>query len=443
MGGNILKIIRKTRHSDLEEIIMFIAVFGSSALGAQIFGVSVNKLVLIPLEIWLILKMKSKININSNQLLMLIWYVFAVLSCIIGGIYIKAEFSNRLILYIIQVCFIYIPIMLLLNNLNEPLEKFKVAIIKTAKINAVWAIVQFICWYLFQLDFNDWVFNGIFKGIFGTDWTVWTFDNGVTTGLRVSGLNGDTAFFALIMLFGICLDKNKFWKIVYYVACAFSLSRSGIVALTAVLLFQIFMNKKRKVSAKVFIRTIILVALIIGIAVQIYITSPYVQYQVDYILARFASLGAGSSMDVGTLRHLYYIPVSIYIWLFEFSIVKKLIGVGARVGGTAMIASPYAKDAFTFSPMMYSSAWSVECDVAELLMGHGIVGYILLYIEFRLYKKMNNSYKAVILGLMIMGIMYGVIETTIVQFFLICAVANQNSENISDASVSNKNVCLL
>ena len=47
--------------------VMFIAVFGSSMTGAKLFGLSLNKISLIPLELVLLSQFAVKTRLNSRQ----------------------------------------------------------------------------------------------------------------------------------------------------------------------------------------------------------------------------------------------------------------------------------------------------------------------------------------------------------------------------------------
>lgn len=63
---NVIKINIK-KYFKNGDFVIFIAVFFSSIVGAQILGVSLNKIALIPLELFLLFKMPYRININQTQ----------------------------------------------------------------------------------------------------------------------------------------------------------------------------------------------------------------------------------------------------------------------------------------------------------------------------------------------------------------------------------------
>ena len=71
----------------LFEISLFIAIFGSSIVGAKIANISLNKVCLIPLILflWLLQLQKKKYNvlriINKK---IFVWYGVTIFSCIVG-----------------------------------------------------------------------------------------------------------------------------------------------------------------------------------------------------------------------------------------------------------------------------------------------------------------------------------------------------------------------
>ena len=402
--------------------VMFIAVFGSSMTGAKLFGLSLNKISLIPLELVLLSQFAVKTRLNSRQCQMISWYVLTVLSGIIGLFIYKPliGFENKIILYIVQVLFIYIPKLLFINVIDEPYEKFKVAIIKTAQINAIWAMIQFFCWYGIRFDFNDFVFNFILKGILGTKWTAWNYEMG-TLAIRITGLNYDSAFLAIVLIFGFCLVKKKFWKFTFFIACVLSMSRAGIVTICTIQAMMLYGKVKNKLNVQKIIMGIGTSLFIIGVFVYAYIKIPSIQYQVDYTIHRFSSIISRS--DVGTSRHLSYIPLAFYVWFHDFSLIRKIFGIGPRVGGTAFALSHSISDSIHFSNYMMTNAWTVECDIAEMILGHGISALVLYAVLWKILRTCKVEYKNCIIGLTIMGIMYNVLETTIVQLFIICLLS--------------------
>lgn len=409
---------RFLKRINIEELTIFLAVFFTSFIGAQIFGVSINKIALLPLEVYLICKCTGKGKLNRTQKSLLVWYIFSVLSALIGILYISAlrGKNEKLFLYIIQVVVIYIPLIFLSGFLKNPAEIVKRTLVFTAKINAIWGLVQFLFWYKLKIDINDLLFNEVFDGAFGNWSTPWNFEAG-TLAIRVSGFNGDSAFFASILIMGFCLSNSKLWKCLFCGMCVLSMSRTGIVVIGVIILGDC-LKMKRKVSAKAMLAGLLTTLIAIIACIVAYTKVPSIKYQVDYAIFRLGSIVA--NVDVGTSRHMLYPTTSLRVWLEEFSLLRKLFGAGPRVGGIAFSESPIAN---TLMVMGAKTAWAIECDIAEILMGHGLLGITIYYTLFRLFK-FRPEFRKCIFAILIIGFMYNILEITLFQIFIILISAS-------------------
>ena len=188
------------------EIVLFIALMGASMLGAQMLSFSLNKLALIPLEIylvWYVIKNKEEIRISKFCIPLLIFYFAQFAGSIVGLL--NTNFRQQYLTYydrlsnnLLQVIFFYIPILIFLSSVNEKNRIYlslKKCIVLVARIHMIWVFVQFIAWYIFDLDFNEFVFQTIFNNFFGELFSSSTVIhiNG-STQLRATGLNREPAW---------------------------------------------------------------------------------------------------------------------------------------------------------------------------------------------------------------------------------------------------------
>ena len=412
---NIIK--RKNKYS-LENRVLAVSVTLSSFIGMQFLGVSLNKIALLPLIGYLLLT-GSRISINKSQKILLLFY-FASIFSVFSGLLVQQKYQgleSRILLYFFQVCLIYIPLLLMANRLHNPIPVVKRTLILIARINTIWAVIQFIYWYGMHQDINDLLFSGLLKGILGIDRSVWNFEAG-TLALRVSGFQSDAAFFAIILILGFCLDESKVWKIFYISVCALSMSRTGILVIATIFLNNLIQNARmRKVKIKSLFVGIAVIIGTIGFSMWAYNYIPSVKYQMDYLLLRIQNINSGA--DSGTIRHLQYIPVSIKVWLFDFDLFRKLVGIGPRCGGIALSMT----DSISVSKNI---AWAIECDLAEFLMAQGIVGLSIYYVIYGVYKRFSEDYEIrdCLIAISLAGIMYNVLETTLLQVLLIILASN-------------------
>jgi hypothetical protein len=265
----------------------------------------------------------------------------------------------------------------------------------------------------------------------GTEWTAWNNEVGGVA-LRITGLNHDSAFFAILMVIGFCLTDSVMWKMIFFASCALSLSRVGIVTIIFVGICIIMekvikLNVDKGISYKSSLKWFIGIALSIVIVALIFMKSPIMRYQINYFIKRLSAVNS-SKRDVGTTRHLMYIPAAFIAWFEDKSIIHKIIGVGPRVSGAVLAYNNHVNNLLTLSGYMLKNAWAIECDVAELLLGSGIVGLCMYYyILFRMYRyNMHNKtgFKYVAIGLGVFGIMYNVSMSTIVNLIFIIAFVN-------------------
>lgn len=414
------------------------AVLICSALGAQLFGVSLNKIALIPLELIVLYKLAHKgfhIRFGREQMELMYWFLVIIVSSLIGLMYSDqlSGTEEKLLLNIVQTVLIYIPILLGMNTIKDPIKQIKKGLVITAKINCIWGLIQFVSWYIARFDFNQFVFSTLFRGLLGTNWTAWNYELG-SLAIRVTGLNHDSAFFAMCMIIGFCLCDKWIWKALCFSCCALSLSRAGILTLfiLAVIIVIQTLRKRGVFNKNRSIKILIGIVLIIVVFIVVYNRVSVVNYQINYLNQRIMMI-FDSGSEVGTSRHLLYIPMAFLTWLVDLPIINKIFGVGLRAGGAALVSSTVAGNVIPFTPGMKVYAWAVECDMAEVLLGTGIVGFALYY--FMMIKKIKkfknneeNGLALLFVGFLVFGIMYNISTSTLLTLILLFTCCDLKKE---------------
>ena len=416
------------KNEKLIDILFFVAVFFSATAGVSICGLSLSKVALVPLEIYLLFRYKGKTRINRTQRALLIWYLFGVLSGLNGYIsdyaYKFDEFSSRTILFALQIIIVYIPIMMMIGTVTNPGQRFKDCIVITAKINSIWAIAQVVLWNINKFDLNKFFFNTILHGVLGKNWTGWNYEMGVL-GLRVTGLNYDAAYLGLILVLGFVFCENYYWKGIFALAVIFSLSRTAIAGIIICFISERIFAHKR-ISSKDLRKFGLFLTVAIAFIVLVLLYLPAVQGQLKYALFRIRDVYSGGEL-ISTSRHINYFAGAWKVWFYEFDIIRKLVGMGPRVGGVAFSISSENLN-LHLSSQMYYQAWAVECDYAELLLGHGLLGYFIFYVLYLLFQSSDNYVKEVIVAYVFMALMYGYMDLTIMQLFILCFSASYLSK---------------
>lgn len=430
----MITIKKKYVHFNILFFLIFIAVFFSSMLGAQLFGISLNKIGLIPLEIYVIyhILINGKISVNKNLYPLLIFYLVQVIGSLFGLMKVSyndtySGYNERLINNIIQNILIYLPIVTGIGLIKDKYPIFdylKKSIIYVARFQCVWAIIQFLLWVTVRFDLNDYIFIDIFNGGLGDSFnTTLIFLNGKTS-LRAIGLNHEPAALATLMLLGVCFDRKILFKVVYFFACVLAMSRTGIIAILVTLFIQIiyhFYHKKQYARVKLFYRLFFGAIFLTILFFILYNKIETIKLQVDNVLDRFFNMGENSD---GSERHIMYPIYAWYSWLMDLNIFEKIWGVGARVSGLTFVHSEYVSSHMIFNNEMLTTAWEIECDMGAILLGDGIVGFFAyLYILFRLIKTKNIELLSLGTGLFVYGFMYATFSNTLIQITLIIILA--------------------
>lgn len=426
--------------------VLFIAVFGSSMLGAQLFGVSINKIALLPLEIYLfvqLFKTNQRLRIKPTAYGLVLLYIIQILSslyALTNRSYASAyaDYDSRLMNNVLQYIIFYLPILIGLGSLDRKdlILQLKRVLLWVVRIHCAWALIQFVLWYLMEFDFNGFVFTDLLNGALGPNYKSTLINLGnYNIQLRATGINYEPAMLALIMFLGICFEEKWILKFVYFAACITALSRVGIVVVAGILVFEVLyeryllweerrralesgkMLKKEKGNALVLV-----VISTIGVVAVLFVFFRYydlIMGQISNMIKRFADMG--NSVD-GSDRHIMYPVYCWYSWVMDLDVFQKFFGIGPRVSGLAFVESPYVSSVMTFVPTMLTSAWEIESDTAAILLGTGLFGFITyLLILWKMMKSGRKELTYFSIGLFVYGFMYNCFSNTLMQVVLLIA----------------------
>lgn len=423
----MLRALKTKRQEIFLFLLIFIAVFFSSILGGRVFGLSLNKLALLPLEMYIVYYIITRKKLYSNRHLypLFAFLIIQILSSAFGLIFFQnpvKNYNNRLITNILQNIFIYFPILFGLGLIKSrfPIFKyFKIALLWVVRIHCIWAIIQFLLWSIFSLNINDILFNNILNGFIEVSLDQILVNINGYTYLRAAGFTIHVAFAALMVL-GVCFDEKFYLKILYCVVCVLSMSRTGIVATFGVLFFQLIylicVQEKEK-RLKIIYNILIFAGIAIAVCLLLYFTVPFVRTQVNNVLGRFFNI---TSNKDGSMRHVMYPIYAIYSWVVDLNFFQKLWGVGARVSGLVFVESNYVSQNMIFNAEMLSTAWEVECDIAAILLGDGLLGFVAyIFMLYKLVRSKKCELMSLGLGLFAFGVMSAVFSNTLILLTMI------------------------
>lgn len=425
--------------------VVFLAVFGSSIVGATLFGVSLNKMVLLPLEIYLFLK-NGRVKtflIDKRQKDLIFWYIIACLGSLSGIFFsvvyntnVTDELIRKAVLQIFSYLFMLLPIALMIWNSKHKYKYvtcFKKALIWTARIQAVWGIMQFILMQTIHFDLN-----GIVLGrLFGGDWTRYSniADSSVGVVMRVTGINRDAAFLGVLLFIGFILESKLAYKFLYLTCATLALSRVALVSIVFIVIYQLLIKLKKQTinsrEKRCFIECAIAFVVLSIAFVIIYQRSPALQQQIVRVIERFSTVLTGAD---GTSRHVGYPIAMVQLELFEIPILQKLVGVGNQCGGILMSYYSDALDWLGLAPSMLKLdyVWTVESDITSVFLETGIIGGILYYsFYYNCFRtaRADIKKKSLILGLGVFGIMYNMAGGSLIQLVYISLFATNYTLN--------------
>ncbi len=428
------------------KVIIAVIVFLNSISGLQIGNVSVNLYFnIIFAAIMLLLYLKNRgdgFKIPKVSALVL-FIVFGIISSFISYFTdYPLEHKNIVFRYMIS-SFVYLIVFLSLYNTNDEfkseLEKtFIKALLYAARIQALWGIIQLVFLYGFKFNINEILFKDILKASNNIYWTTGFFTKNSFV-LRITGLNYENAMFAIVTSIGLALEKNKIWRIVFFLTIVLSLSRTGWIVLIIYyfLLFCKRTNGKRKINKKFLFRSYSFIIIGILAVVFLYNNSQIFSKQVNGIIER---LYDNDSNKISANRHMLYYPYGIYILLFGSNFLQLLFGYGMRCSGIAFAINPEILKELG-GTQDYTVAWAVECDVIGLLLGGGITTTICYYwMMFELTTDKKNPFNEVVWMILIAGVTYHFHSISYIIYVLIFAyLSKYKKDKENNYEVINKN----
>ncbi len=403
------------------KISIFIMIFTSSLVSVQLGDISLNKIGIIPFYLVVMFKeinnKKKTINKKTNiYILFLICTIFSSILAILFPIRNVEGMISAQINYIIQVVIIYIPIIYWISTSNirdEYTKNFFNILVKIIRFHAIFIILQFFIYNLFNINISSLIFDGLFHGITGNNWTSHVYGTDIV--IRASGLNFDPAFASYLMICGFIFDNKKIYKVLYMICTILAQSRTGFICILLILIISLFQKKKNKINKKTILQ-IFYVIIIVLIILFIILKNEYLIKQFNSIFERISDIFSDiQTQDISSARHSSY-PVLALKYLSDFNFLKYYIfGVGPRAGGLALIeySTRHYVD-FELVSTMYTKIWAIECDFAEILLGCGILGFILYYLQIlKFILNKNNKIKYFGFAILSISFMYDFCFTTI------------------------------
>lgn len=262
-------------------------------------------------------------------------------------------------------------------------------------IQFVYIPIQYVLYHAWNMDINKLIFVDVLgltpSASFIRDW-VW----------YPSGVTNHSAIIAPLMILGLVLFKNLYFRLLILMDSFLCGSSSAIVGVCVTILLLFFFGlvekgRNSRVKRKVLL-SIIGIVIILGVMLLTTNALDIIINKIGYILIRLF----GDSKDSSTNAHLlyYYKYPSIFK---DNSILQNIFGYG------------YGCSGYIFSILdnrINIGSWAVETDVMDRLYSLGILGFVLYYIFLSKILiqgyHIDKKYTIVMVAIIIQGLGYNV-----------------------------------
>ena len=372
------------RKSDISLLILSLMIITSSMFVLQIANYTLFLWMQIAYVIFMCL-FKKKIRIHHNTSINLIFvslFFFFLMSQLssMPDSYKKTAIIMPLMLLPLYFSTAFIERYIKRNPLitSKIVHFFKIGI----GIQIIWFAFQIVAYSVFHMDINKTVFVDMLHLVdnasFIRNWTYYP-----------SGLSWHSATLAPLFVLGIIIFDNLYIRIIIIieaVLCGNATTFIGVLLCVVMMLgYSIFFEKHHWFTQKALFSFIAVVALI-PVIIYVFNVGELVTSKVVLLWSRLFGLGQDSS----SAAHLAYF--SDYFSITKrSSFIQVLFGYGYGCSGfpITQIYNRYAS----------LTNWSIECDVIDILVARGIVGFLIYYgfLINILIKGMKIDYRYVVL----------------------------------------------
>ncbi|WP_297423409.1 hypothetical protein [Clostridium sp.] len=352
----------------------------------------------------LITRNRFKINIGKRNIKLILFYIIQIASFLITVTYQTGEYITYSFRNIFFVAFLYIPLVLVLDNEDTKIygEYFCKGLKISIYIQSVWAIMEILLWNIYKFQLNEYIFAEILKvNAYDHSLTNYVYTNqGVL--IRASGIGWEPAQLGFLLVLGFFISKSKLSKLFFISLIFISYSRTALVTfIIAEIYFCIKRITKENLMTKknliyIFFGVFIMLALMVKFDIYSKMDVIFGRINLSYI-----------SSDEGSSRHLLYYPYALYIMFAKTDLIKLFLGYGTGIAGY-----PYFLNSDVASVLnvgYWSKPWQPETDYVSIFVGNGIMGLVLylsiLRDNLKRIKDLNVFYLGNLL-LVISGIFY-------------------------------------
>lgn len=383
------------------KLFFLLGLFTSiSLLQISIGTMSVSPFNAIMYIIFVFELLKGKLAVpDTNGVIYFVYLICITISTVINSSFVPSNWNTANFIAVFNSWILGFLLIFVNKNILRSVKKFFINGLKlNTWIQLTWGILQFIIYKVSGQSLNEIFFEDTLH--LQLSHATLNIYNGIN---RLTGLNWEPAYFGLALIIGYLLS-NKLWKkLLFVVGVVLSASRTSLLTLIAVIIVQEiyklvkFKEKKKTYFQKqeLMITFTILLVIIVGIILNF-------QEIINTFLStamRFQNF----DLDPSSRVHSFYYQVLGNILFSKFSLVQLLFGIGPASSGYAYTLW------YDLYPDLISNAWNIENGLADIIVGAGVLGTVLVYWWFINNLRIGKDNKvafALIIGILVGAITY-------------------------------------
>lgn len=307
------------------------------------------------------------------------------------------------------------------EELFKSREHFMKGLIWAVPVQFFWVILQSLCWSLLHIKLNNM--------LFGVSVT-----NEGMQGITLTGLSWERADTSFLFAVATAYTKNPYIRAMALIGTIMTTSRSGLLLIALVYGYE-FLKNIPKLLSQIKLKSELLLQIMLGVGIVgiMIVAMQYVHISaVDELLLKTSQLitrMAGIFTDTSVYGTKQVDPHKLYfLWLpntlKHSSLQQLLIGSGTRISGW-MYTQIYHRFP-NYGP------WNIECDFVALILGNGILGFLIYYVMlFEIFITTKSEIQKKVIILFIVGSLFYQFFTSTLGFLLIVFAFNRAKEGIN------------
>lgn len=317
------------------------------------------------------LKDNFKVYLYKYKIVVYAFLLILLLSSLMSWYIVYDEWYATSIRGALKLSLIFLLFLLLHSDQNilDYRRYFETGLLWAVPIQFVWLILQSLSWNLAHIKLNTVVFG------------VNVYNEGID-GITLTGLSWERADTALLFAIATALSRNVYIRAMSIIGIVLTSSRSGLVLVLMIYAYEFLKSvinslKHMRIRYKTLkLCVIVILCLIVAIIVLQFVHISFLDSilnKLEQLMVRMAGLITDKS-QYGTNQvdpHKLY-----FVWLPETlrqsTFLQLVLGSGTRISGWM-----YTQ---IFNRFPDYGPWDVECDFVALILGNGILGFILYYL---------------------------------------------------------------